>query len=521
MEAFKIPFVPPASSQSAAEPPTAGPQARQHLGAREDQKSNPRGSATDPFDEDADSQLLLLLECLEQQDPSNQPTAPPPSSLQGDTAKDPWADDTDPTLQELIKRTFEECSSDHLTASHPPPSLQPAPSSSSLRPARPPSILRPAPASKSLRSVRFSETLWKARPTKRKASEVVDDLKETWKTIAAPSVITSFVCQDTRATVEVLATAYTMPPRAAAVPSLAAHIAPSRTVTDNREVSIPVLIAPPRTTAPQRITAAAAHVMPVASALVPETPTKWWTRKLAEILKKDVSWVLQRTSAAPTPPAVLAMLAAFEKIAKTNGSEIKDPKSKITTKFSILLAVLHMLLETGHITATPPLRTGELLLVPGRAWKVNDVSAWCASMRMIVINPLWPKNRSLSVGKMEACFLSRTDKPVCELLWGLGFTVPINMSPRARKRVRDADPDTTYHLRPSLEKAGINQKTWLWSDRAFSTVAEDGTHEEHESGVRTASGGVLRTLQRGYPLKKVWNSVPCKMKGGTNAEQAL
>ncbi|KAJ1491868.1 hypothetical protein T484DRAFT_1932550 [Baffinella frigidus] len=225
----------------------------------------------------------------------------------------------------------------------------------------------------------------------------------------------------------------------------------------------------------------------------------WWVATTATIFGKSVAWVRDWMHQKPSKEDARAILRLFEQIVHTNGATISGPKKSALEKIPFLEVMLRMLVETHkiRITGGAALAHGGSFLQPGRDWDVKDMPVWVRALQMLMVHPEWhDRNHRKTAQELHVLLAEIKDKPICELLWGLGFSVPPNVAPHT-KRKRDA-VDNMAPVEKG-DRALLRQTRWQWNAKPFRTKDTDGNVEFDQNG------HVL--LQDGAPLKKIWGDV--------------
>ncbi|KAJ1469257.1 hypothetical protein T484DRAFT_1852353 [Baffinella frigidus] len=234
---------------------------------------------------------------------------------------------------------------------------------------------------------------------------------------------------------------------------------------------------------------------------------EWWIEELAKIFGMCFEWVRSRMGKTPSVEEALGVLRLFEQIVHNNGATISAPKKAVGAKLRLVEVTLRILVEAQKIRNKrgAALADGGYFLVPGRDWDVLDEKAWVGALCLLMVHPQWPgtgndrKTAKELKTKLEEIKKKNAVKPICELLWGLGFSVPPNVAPHTRKNKRKLDPVNTYTPEKKGDRALLHQTHWQWNEEPFRTQDKDGNMEFDQND------NVL--LPGGAPLKKIWDKV--------------
>ena len=213
-----------------------------------------------------------------------------------------------------------------------------------------------------------------------------------------------------------------------------------------------------------------------------------------------MEWVRKWMGTKPSAIEARDILRLFEDIAKTNGATISGLKQTAWAKIPFLEVVLQMLRETENILVTGGAAHAHGFLLPGRDWNVTDMTVWVDALQMCMVHPGWPGNLRKTAAQLCTSLAAIKSKPICELLWALGFSVPPNIAPHDRKNKRKADAVNTWEPETKGDRALLHQTRWQWNEKPFRTTDHDGAMMIDEK-----DGCVL--LPDGAPLKKIWNNV--------------
>ena len=184
--------------------------------------------------------------------------------------------------------------------------------------------------------------------------------------------------------------------------------------------------------------------MPACGEGIPPAPSPadaWWIETFAKIFGKSVEWATDWMNKKPSEEEARAILGQFKKIAEANGATISGLKETVVVKTRYLEAALRLLLETQKIRVTGKAAPahGVHFLVPGQGWVVMDMTVWVEALRMLMVHPQWPGNHSKTAEQLQERLANIKNKPIYELLSGLGFSVPPNIAPHTRKRTREEE----------------------------------------------------------------------------------